>query len=107
MKKISVKKKVPNCEKNISKMYEKIKEKNNKTTEKLKIYIIWGRGGYEGWNNLVYNCIAGLSVYIIYLSNIFLEIMCCNYITKQTLLFLTTNNAPKLLKFQQAAKERV
>lgn len=40
MKKISVKKKVPNCEKNISKMYEKIKEKNNKTTEKLKIYII-------------------------------------------------------------------
>ena len=40
MKKISVKNKVPNCEKNISKMYEKIKEKNNKTTEKLKIYII-------------------------------------------------------------------
>ena len=39
MKKISVKNKVPNCEKNISKMYEKFKKKNNKRTEMFLCFI--------------------------------------------------------------------
>ena len=90
MKKISVKKKVPNCEKkNISKMYEKLKKKIIKQQKTrilfyshnytLYLNIIWDHGGYMRDGIIWCSRTLCWSVYIIYLSSICLEIMCGNY----------------------------